>query len=372
MNTQKLDLLTTIFKETDLNEKLLSQRTGYPPMIVKQLIGELREDGFLRKDNTLPDSTIRELKRLKRVSGDPFDGNIEILTLIANVFNIDRNLIRNIEPMDKGMTNYSFKFSIKNKPYIMRVPGVGTDEMINRENEYSVYKVLKGRNLTDEIIYINPENGYKITSFMENANSCDPRNLEDVRLCMDKLRELHSAKIKVDHRFDLFEKIEFYEELRNGEESIYKDYKDTKKKMYKLKNYIDNIPKQSILTHIDPVGDNFLLVGRDVRLIDWEYSGMQDPNVDIAMFSIYASYNKKDVDKLINIYYPDGCKESRRIKIYSYIAICGFLWSNWCEYKRVLGVDFGEYALKQYNYAKDFYEIAKMEIENSGEILYEK
>ena len=23
-------------------------------------------------------------------------------------------------------------------------------------------------------------------------------------------------------------------------------------------------------------------------------------------------------------------------------AVCGLLWSNWCEYKRKLGVDFGE------------------------------
>ena len=47
-----------------------------------------------------------------------------------------------------------------------------------------------------------------------------------------------------------------------------------------------------------------------------------------------------------------------RVKIYCYIAMCGLLWSNWCEYKRQLGVEFGEYSLMQYRYAKEYYKYA--------------
>ena len=57
----------------------------------------------------------------------------------------------------------------------------------------------------------------------------------------------------------------------------------------------------------------------------------------------------------------DECKQGIRIKIYCYIAIAGLLWSNWCEYKRNLGVDFGEYSLKQYRYAKEYSRLAKKE-----------
>ena len=55
-----------------------------------------------------------------------------------------------------------------------------------------------------------------------------------------------------------------------------------------------------------------------------------------------------------------------RIKIYCYISVCGLLWSNWCEYKRTLGVEFGEYAIKQYWYAKHYYSIAMKEIKKIG------
>jgi hypothetical protein len=47
--------------------------------------------------------------------------------------------------------------------------------------------------------------------------------------------------------------------------------------------------------------------------------------------------------------------------------MCGLLWSNWCEYKRKLGVEFGEYSLRQYRYAKDFYRAA-LELMESEDI----
>ena len=40
------------------------------------------------------------------------------------------------------------------------------------------------------------------------------------------------------------------------------------------------------------------------------------------------------------------------------MAVCGLLWSNWCEYEWRRGVEFGEYSLRQYRYAKDFARLA--------------
>ncbi len=105
----------------------------------------------------------------------------------------------------------------------------------------------------------------------------------------------------------------------------------------------------------------------EVQLTDWEYAGMQDPHIDIAMFCIYSFYDRKQVDKLVDIYFDHCCSRAIRIKIYCYIAACGLLWSNWCEYKRRLGVEFGEYSLRQYRYAKEYYRIARKEMETGYE-----
>lgn len=95
---------------------------------------------------------------------------------------------------------------------------------------------------------------------------------------------------------------------------------------------------------------------------------MQDPHVDIAMFCIYSLYNKRQTDRLIDIYFEGECPHNIHTKIYCYIAVCGLLWSNWCEYKRNLGVEFGEYSLRQYRYAKDYYKLAKAEMEDPNVI----
>lgn len=101
-------------------------------------------------------------------------------------------------------------------------------------------------------------------------------------------------------------------------------------------------------------------------MIDWEYSGMQDPHIDIAMFCIYSMYDQNEIDKLIDLYFKNNCPENIRLKIYCYVSACGLLWSNWCEYKYQLGIDFGEYSLKQYRYAKEYYRLAEKEL---GEFL---
>lgn len=249
----------------------------------------------------------------------------------------------------------------------MRIPGEGTDCLINRKEEAAVYQTINDRQLCDNIVYINPENGYKITEFFEGARVCDPLNEDDVKKCMMKLRNFHELGLTVDHEFNIFGQIEFYESLWDGASSVYKDYKKTKSNVFSLKSYIDEHMEKRVLTHIDAVPDNFLFIGDEVRLIDWEYAGMQDPHVDIAMFCIYSLYNKSQVDKLINIYFEDNCLTETRIKIYCYIAVCGLLWSNWCEYKRSLGVEFGEYSLRQYRYAKDYYKIVHEELKRLGE-----
>jgi thiamine kinase-like enzyme len=289
--------------------------------------------------------------------------NSEAIHTIENVFAAKPADITDITILKKGMTNRSFLFCCKGEKYIMRIPGEGTDQLINRREEADVYRTIGGFHFCDDPVYINPENGYKITKFLNGVRECDPCNDDDLNRCMELLRRFHDEKLKVNHSFDLFEKMEFYESLWNGSGSMHQDYAATKRNVLKLRAYIDQHKGEYSLTHIDAVPDNFLFYkdasgAEQLQLTDWEYAGMQDPHVDIAMFCIYSLYDKKQVDHLIDLYFHENCSEEVRTKIYCYIATCGLLWSNWCEYKAHLGVEFGEYSLRQYRYAKDFYRYA--------------
>ena len=309
-------------------------------------------------DKVFEINTYEQLREL-----DDNSNNLEsdILNLISDKMNINIENIINITILKKGMTNRSFKFTANGKDYIMRIPGEGTDKLIDRTKEYMVYQTIKDKNISDNIIYISKEKGYKITRFWNNARVCDPFNMDDVKLCMKRLRDFHNMKLIVPHTFDIFGQIDFYENLWDGKPSIFRDYLETKQKVMELKPIIESLPKEWVLAHIDSVPDNFLFVGDEIRLIDWEYAGMQDPHVDIAMFAIYSLYDRKHIDLLIDSYFTEGCPNEIRMKIYCYIAVCGLLWSNWCEYKRFCGVEFGEYSLRQYRYAKDYYSIVMKE-----------
>ena len=290
----------------------------------------------------------------------------ESINVICDVLKCENKDIVNIKTLKKGMTNRSYIFTVDSKKYIMRIPGEGTEQLINRKQEAEVYNSIKDKNICDQLFYINPENGMKISSFVENSRCCDPYDVTDLSKCMKKLKQFHNYKIKVEHTFDIFKQIDFYESLWS-QPSIFNDYEKIKKNILELKKIIEKLSPSYSLTHIDAVPDNFLFSvnsgEENIQLIDWEYAGMQDPHVDIAMFCIYSLYDeKKYIDQLIDLYFENNCTKENRAKIYCYIAMCGLLWSNWCEYKRQLGVEFGEYSIKQYRYAKDYYKIAMEEM----------
>ena len=86
----------------------------------------------------------------------------------------------------------------------MRIPGEGTEKLIDRKQEAQVYQRISDKGICDNIVYINPDNGYKITEFIDGARVCNPKNKKDLSECMKRLREFHELKLKVDYEFDIW------------------------------------------------------------------------------------------------------------------------------------------------------------------------
>ncbi|MBR2836550.1 MAG: phosphotransferase [Coriobacteriales bacterium] len=312
-------------------------------------------------------NTFEQLRDIDSASNHLKSSAIDV---IARTLSTTPAEVTDISVLKKGMTNRSFLFTVSGEKYIMRIPGEGTELLINRAQEAEVYHTISGKGLCDDPLYIDAETGYKITKYLDGVRTADISSKDDLSRCMQRLRAFHEMDLKVTHSFDLFGQIEFYESLWNGQPSIYRDYAQTKANVLSLKTFVDAQSKAWSLTHIDAIPDNFLFyrhAGEEkLQLTDWEYAGMQDPHVDIAMFCIYSFFDRQHIDELIDLYFDNTCDNATRAKIYCYVSICGLLWSNWCEYKRNLGVEFSEYSLKQYRYAKDYYVIARNEISAKG------
>lgn len=311
--------------------------------------------------NRQPEDQVYEFENLEELR--KFDTRYQnrsdnkALELVSEVFQIPESDIHDIRCLKSGMTNKSFLFQVNGRHYICRIPGLGTELLINRQEESEVYEAIRPLDLSEHIIYMNGRTGYKISEYYEGARNSRADNWEDVAACMAALHRLHDSGLTVDHDFDIRERISFYERLCSAHGgTLFEDYETVRGWMEELMDRLDRLGRPKALAHIDSVADNFLfLPDGSVRLIDWEYSGMCDPLIDISMCSIYSYYDEEAVEKLMDIYFGRPAIEEERLAVYSYIALGGFLWSLWAVYKASLGEEFGEYTLIMYRYAKDYY-----------------
>ena len=144
---------------------------------------------------------------------------------------------------------------------------------------------------------------------------------------MALLRQLHRSGIQVDHSFDMRERIGFYENLCLAHGGIpFEDYREIRAQMNQLLDMLDQLHRPKVLSHIDSVADNFLfLPSGELRLIDWEYAGMCDPLIDIAMCAIYSYYDEERTDWLIRTYLEREPELEEQAAVYAYVALGGFL-----------------------------------------------
>lgn len=288
------------------------------------------------------------------------DTDNEILSTIASIFKVPQSQIASIRPMSDGMTNLCFVFEVGGGSFVYRQPGLGTERLISRSNEMRTYELVRPLDVSDEVICLDGKSGVKITRYY-NARVGDPFNDDEVKEMMGMLRKIHGANIQADYRFDIGERIGHYEDLANERDSIlFEDYARVREWSRELLAFREALAVPERLCHIDYVYNNILfLPDGAIRVIDWEYSGMADPMIDVAMFSIYAYYTKEQMDKALRHYLGRKPERSEEARLYLYVALGGFAWSIWTEYKQGLGDDFGDYALEMYRYMKDYYRLLK-------------
>jgi len=287
--------------------------------------------------------------------------NNEALATIARVFDVPISQISGIRPLKEGLTNLSFVFECKGNQYVYRLPGVGSDTLINRRDEQATYRLIAPLGIADEIYYFDGETGVKISQYYANSRISNAEDDADVQIDMAVLRGIHAAGIKPEHRFDIEERVAFYERIAQDVDGItFADYDRVKVKVNELLAFrrLLNIPEG--LCHVDFIYANVLhLDDGSIRVIDWEYSGAADTLLDVAMYSIFAYYTKEQIDRAIRHYLTREPTRREEARVYLYVALGGFLWSLWTEYKQALGDEFGDYSITMYRYFKEYYRVLK-------------
>ena len=96
--------------------------------------------------NRQPDHQVYEFENLEELRlFDPKyqnKSNNKAMELVSQVFQVPESEIHNIRCLKSGMTNQSFLFQIQGKQYLCRIPGPGTEALINRKQEKEVYDTV--------------------------------------------------------------------------------------------------------------------------------------------------------------------------------------------------------------------------------------
>lgn len=255
-----------------------------------------------------------------------------------------------------GMSNKNFKVELGSQEYVLRVPGIGSEGMVVRRNEeHNSFQACQ-MGITPPIKYFNADTGIKLTNYVKNAKTFDsmmvkqPENMDQIA---GIFRTLHHSSVKFENEFNVFKEILNYEKLLDkARGKMYDGYESVRRKVFLLENYLDKLGVNLYPCHNDLVAEN-LLMAEDgtIYLIDWEYSGMNDPMWDLAALFLENGFSKDEQDYFINSYFEGNEPSNARKKIFAYQILMDYLWSVWTCVKEAQGDDFGSYGMDRYTRA---------------------
>ena len=283
-----------------------------------------------------------------------------IKSIVSEAFKIDNDEITEVSSAG-GMTNKNYRICAKGTKYILRVAGIGTDKMINRNTEMLNSAIASEKGYNVEVPYFNLESGVKISKFIENAETLTHRSIkkeENLKQVTKILRDLHESKdFRMDNEFNMFRELEKYEEiLRKDDGQFFDDYEEVREKVMALEQELERCNRVLVPSHNDLVSENLVKdVNGRIYLIDWEYSGLNDDMWDLAALSLENEFSEDDIELMFRLYFngKDADKDSRRRLLIHQICQ-DTLWAVWTLIKEAEGDDFGTYGIDRYNRAKEY------------------
>jgi thiamine kinase-like enzyme len=264
----------------------------------------------------------------------------------------DESIIFDKSRFAGGLTNYNYIMNIRGTDYVIRQPGGMTNQMIDRKIEKANNNIASELWLNSECVYFDEFSGIKISVYIKNSKNiahsdpCCPANL---RAVSNLLKKIHSSPKHFHNSFDWKDELEKYEQIvkeLNGD--FFFDYSTLKKD---LLDFIDKSIKTtfSVPCHNDTVPENFIVDDKGrAYLIDWEYSGMNDPSWDVAAYIIESKLDEESIQYLVLDYYGQLPTLEEELKIKCYILAQDLLWTVWALIRHYNGEDFLDYCYFRY------------------------
>ncbi len=234
-----------------------------------------------------------------------------------------------------GLTNLVFKVSREGDSYIVRIPGEGTEEYIDRSVESYNARVAADIKVSAEVLYSDPVDGVMVSRFLGGTETMSPCAFKSrtgsAGRAGQALALLHNSGKEFRFRFELFAMIDEYlkvlDDLGVALPDGYHEVVEEAQKIRKILASKKSLPL--VPCHCDPLSENFLDDGEKMWIVDWEYSGMNDPLWDLGDLSVEAEFTQEHDRELLSAYWGGEPPAEIMGRMVIYKAMCDLLWTLW-------------------------------------------
>lgn len=295
----------------------------------------------------------------------------KIMANICLALKCSESDIFNFKPVFEGLTNTSFIFTVKNKQYVYRQPGEGTNIVINRKHEKIALEVAKENQFDPTFLYMDENEGWKISHYVPSFREPDYKNSEDSQIVIQSLQKLHKTQAKeIDWVFDpISESLKLESVLREKTTIAMTDFDALKARIMRLYEKTKGDGIEKCFCHGDTYKHNWMLTPTFAILIDWEYAGLGDPGIDVGYYIVDAMYSFEEAEAFIRAYCMDSYSETQRFHYFAYTAIIAWYWFVWALYRESFGAIIGESLYNWYTMAKTYSLYLEKEYSNQNKQL---
>lgn len=233
-----------------------------------------------------------------------------------------------------GLTNLVFFVDHAGEQYVLRIPGKGTEEYINRSNEAQAAREAAKAKVSPDVTHFDDETGVMVTRFVDHGVTMSPAGFKtragSPKRAGEAFKKLHTSGATFNFRFELFSMIDGYLKiLATKELELPAGYAEVVKSAEAVRAALNARPLPLAACHCDPLCENFLDTGKRMWIVDWEYSGMNDPLWDLGDLAVEGVFTTEQEEEMIAAYFGGEPTAAERGRFVIYKAMCDLLWTLW-------------------------------------------
>jgi thiamine kinase-like enzyme len=214
-----------------------------------------------------------------------------------------------VEPIAAGLTNQNFRVEVEGRPYFVRLPGKSTDLLaVDRANELHNTRAAAEAGVAPGLVARDDETGAFALEWIDGRTM----SIEAFRApgtparIAAALRQLHAGPRFRDD-FDMFRLSEYYLGVVDGRSIRIPDgYRDELPKVARIEAALAARPLPTVPCHNDLLAENYLDDGSRLWIVDYEYSGNNDPTFELGNTAQELGFDPARQEELCAAYFGEA------------------------------------------------------------------